>query len=525
MSVFRRYGQVMPKKLQGHPIDTDGQAVTKSMCAVAVRQHSTPVEAAATAFYPHQAKRPSLSVQSLTTPIVSLALLITTMCLCAAQQGSAQAGPAATATPNTPPLQVGSPIPDEVWDMPLQVVNHPDGKETITLADYKDKLIILDFWATWCIPCIKSLQKLDTLQGQFGDGLAVIPTTYEDAGKSADFFKEKGWSLPTAVSENILKEYFPYQSIPHQVWIKDGKVLTIAGPEYASADYIAKVLQGEDVDFDHKIEVEFDKSKPLFLDGNGGDGSNMIYQSVISGRLNARISGMTWPSRSHILVYNYSIHMLYKTAIDYLELMPFTNDRYIIYEVDDTLRYRINPQLVPSSEQSDLLQWATENEYCYNLVLPDGANKTDVSKRMLQDLNEFFGMYQNITVAVEKRNIMALAIVKSESYQDISTKGGEGIRKFDMDRGVLTLKNQTLKPLISRMNVALDYRPKIGLEPYTYPIVDETGIKSNIDLTISADFGDVGSVKAALNKYGLDLVEKITPVEMIVFKYDNQPNK
>src|SRR5690606_24297636 len=65
---------------------------------------------------------------------------------------------------NVKPLQIGDTIPEELWHLPLQVVNHPDGKDTITQNDYRDKLIILDFWATWCAPCVKELPDLLRLE-------------------------------------------------------------------------------------------------------------------------------------------------------------------------------------------------------------------------------------------------------------------------------------------------------------------------------------------------------------------------
>src|SRR5690606_34739823 len=45
-------------------------------------------------------------------------------------------------------LSIGDTIPDAVWNLPLWVVNHPDGKDTIKLDDYRnEKLLVLDFWA------------------------------------------------------------------------------------------------------------------------------------------------------------------------------------------------------------------------------------------------------------------------------------------------------------------------------------------------------------------------------------------
>src|SRR5699024_8456596 len=75
------------------------------------------------------------------------------------------------------PLEIGDEIPEELWEAPFQVMNHPEGKETITLNEYRGKLLILDFWASWCAPCVRSLRALDSIQTSFKDELAVLPIT------------------------------------------------------------------------------------------------------------------------------------------------------------------------------------------------------------------------------------------------------------------------------------------------------------------------------------------------------------
>ena len=54
----------------------------------------------------------------------------------------------------TKPLKIGDAIPATVWTTPLQVVNAP--QKTTTLSADKGKLILLDFWNTWCSSCLKN---------------------------------------------------------------------------------------------------------------------------------------------------------------------------------------------------------------------------------------------------------------------------------------------------------------------------------------------------------------------------------
>lgn len=66
------------------------------------------------------------------------------------------------------------PYADRRGMMPLHFAG-PDGK-TQTLADYKGKLILLHFWATWCAPCVKELPKLQALQQErAGERFVILP--------------------------------------------------------------------------------------------------------------------------------------------------------------------------------------------------------------------------------------------------------------------------------------------------------------------------------------------------------------
>ena len=64
-----------------------------------------------------------------------------------------------------------------------------DGK-TVNLKDYKSKIYILNFWATWCLPCKKEMPSLDRLQNIKEVEIFPINIDYKDKYKSKIFFKD-----------------------------------------------------------------------------------------------------------------------------------------------------------------------------------------------------------------------------------------------------------------------------------------------------------------------------------------------
>ena len=67
-----------------------------------------------------------------------------------------------------------------------------DNKD-VNLENYENKLIILNFWATWCAPCREEMPSLDLLQSEETlDNLKIFPINIgqENIEKSKNFFKE-----------------------------------------------------------------------------------------------------------------------------------------------------------------------------------------------------------------------------------------------------------------------------------------------------------------------------------------------
>jgi thiol-disulfide isomerase/thioredoxin len=68
---------------------------------------------------------------------------------------------------------------------PPVVVQDGDGRG-ISLADFRGRVVLVNFWATWCVPCLKEMPALDRLEGRLGgDDFEVIAVSIDRTGKAA----------------------------------------------------------------------------------------------------------------------------------------------------------------------------------------------------------------------------------------------------------------------------------------------------------------------------------------------------
>lgn len=123
-----------------------------------------------------------------------------------------------------------------------------DGNE-VDLSKLKGKVVLMDFWATWCPPCIEELPTvIDTYKKYHSKGFEIIGISFDkDIEAVKKFVKEKGMAWPQYADgkfwDNDWGIYFGIQQLP-TMWLvdKDGKVVDkeLQGPELA--DKIAKLL-------------------------------------------------------------------------------------------------------------------------------------------------------------------------------------------------------------------------------------------------------------------------------------------
>jgi thiol-disulfide isomerase/thioredoxin len=124
-----------------------------------------------------------------------------------------------------------------------------DGKR-VTLAEYRGKVLALDFYATWCLPCRQSIPRLSSLRKNYGlEGLEVVGLNVggpDDRIKVPDFAKELNIQYPLGFPDKALTDLFlsDNQTIPQTfIFTRGGRLVKrFIGYEEATGSELDKVI-------------------------------------------------------------------------------------------------------------------------------------------------------------------------------------------------------------------------------------------------------------------------------------------
>ena len=102
------------------------------------------------------------------------------------------------------------------------------GGKTWTLRELRGKVVVLNFWATWCPPCRKEMPDLESLYQQFKEqGLVILAISDEDAGKVRPFIAQQKVTYPILLDPGRkVNELFQIEGIPKTfVYDRNGKLV------------------------------------------------------------------------------------------------------------------------------------------------------------------------------------------------------------------------------------------------------------------------------------------------------------
>jgi thiol-disulfide isomerase/thioredoxin len=141
--------------------------------------------------------------------------------------------------PSEPVRTVGPPQPpDETRDIrgqvapPFQLATL-DGKK-VSLADYKGKAVLVNFWATWCAPCKLEMPWLVELRAKYApQGFEILGISKDDPGSKdiEPYAKKIGVNYPVLQADEKISDTYRIDFLPMSYFVgRDGKVVEqIAG--------------------------------------------------------------------------------------------------------------------------------------------------------------------------------------------------------------------------------------------------------------------------------------------------------
>jgi thiol-disulfide isomerase/thioredoxin len=150
----------------------------------------------------------------------------------APKKGGKYTAPAAAAyaAAKWPPKNSGNLSAKDLQGKPLPGGGLGQEKYLTAKPDREGKVTVIDFWATWCGPCVAAMPELDKLQKEHKNDVVVLGLSSEAEAKVSSFLKSKKHEYSQAIDQNgRLNNAMGVQGIPHVVVLSSDGVIRWQG--------------------------------------------------------------------------------------------------------------------------------------------------------------------------------------------------------------------------------------------------------------------------------------------------------
>ena len=372
---------------------------------------------------------------------------------------------------------------DQVPAFTLATLNSP--RPSFTSTEATGKLLLVEFWGTWCGPCIPALLHLDSLQQAFPGQVQVVGVADDSEARVRTFLQRRPVQIPLAPlpdEQAPLYRYFPHRTVPHTVVIEPtGKVLAITEPGQITPAVVRQWLAGQSA----AVEAKHDELRnPLsFFPADTSTQFALNVRPYLTG-LGSQMRRDQTPG-------------LRGRRVTFIN----TSLQNLVQQVYNVSHLRVKNQL-PASRN----KFEPANLFCVDVIVPR-EQAGQLLERLRPELGPRFGL--QVSVRPESRPVYVLRRLPNAPAWPPSGKAEQA-----------SWSGKGLEAEGSRVEMLRDFLENLASKP----VVDETGLAGRYDIKLALQPEDkMPEIGQHLQKLGLVLEEATRPIEVVYMAEKKAP--
>lgn len=369
-------------------------------------------------------------------------------------------------------VQIGSLVPN--FDINILT---KEGTVKKNIKDYRGKVVVLEFWATYCGPCLPAMDHLADLQFKFKNDLEVINITDEERWKVVNFLKKRPTFLAIGLdNDKFINQLFYHQLMPHTIIIDpQGYIKAITSPEEVTEEVIYLAKSGAILAVKTKAEFAPKSENATAMNAVQAEDKS-FYKVAVSAYKEGIQSQINKKSDFEYEFINCTVPLMYQVL--YQTTRPNPNDRACL-EVSEQTKYLLDEK----------------QQYSMTIKLPEQM-KHRLGEIGMKHLEEIFA----VKAKNENRTRKVYALTTNKDIAPPSNNAG-----MDM-------------PLKDFLKLLWDTKV------VDMPIVNESNTADNTIVWI-ADFPkEASKVQESIQKMGFKLEPKTTETACLVLHEDKSGN-